>query len=190
MNVLRGGIIAVWFFGSLYLGSGGITSLELAAEETRINELVVDANDTIPVILDEKEFKSRSEAIVYLEDKQFKENKKLAEGIFPWLNLPYTFLSLLITSFAFGSLGGSISVLRDITLDKPKIDEAKIFSKPILGGGCGVVILSISYILPVLIVTGETQIRTISIVFVSLFGGLFTEHFYLWLSTVFGKIFK
>ena len=183
-------IILLWFVLSIYIGCGGLTSLELTDENDRISKLVVDAKDTIAVKLNGLSFENKSAANIYAEEKEHDRKARLAASIFPWLNFPYSFMGLMITSFAFGVLGGTISLLKGIALTNTNTENSKIFSLPLLGGGCGILILSIAYILPILIVSGETQVRPVTIVFVSLFAGLFTDKFFQWLASNFDKIFK
>jgi len=190
MKVITAITIVFGFAGSLYLGCGGITSLELSQQKTEIEKMVIDARDTIPVIFDTLEFQNLSAAKIFKEDRNFEKRYQLAISIFPWLNLPYTFLGLLITSFAFGFFGGIVGILKEIVLEDKPIEKTKVFSSSLLGGGAGIIILSISFILPIIIVTGETEVRSLSIVLASLFGGLFNKRFFEWLSSIFGKIFK
>lgn len=189
-KILNGTILFIWMSGALYLGSGGVTSLELSEERKRIEALEADTKDTVSVYYDGMNLKNKSAAEIRKQEKTFEEIEKLAIGIFPWLNLPYRFLGLLITSIAFGILGASIALLRDITKDLPTIENAKVVSKPFLGGGCGIIILSVAYVLPEVLVSGETEIKSTTIVLISLFGGLFTDKFFDWLSTIFNRIFK
>ncbi|MFM7858538.1 MAG: hypothetical protein ACKO96_43115 [Flammeovirgaceae bacterium] len=190
IRFLNSTILFIWIVGALYFGSGGVTSLELTEERNRIDALEADNKDTVGVFYDGMKMKNKSLAEIRRQEKEFEAVESLAYKVFPWLNLPYRFLGLLITSIAFGILGASIALLRDITKELPTIENAKIFSKPFLGGGCGIIILSIAYVLPEILVSGETQIKSTTIVLISLFGGLFTEKFFDWFSSAFNRIFK
>lgn len=190
MKIINAIVVPGWFLTALYFGCGGLTSLELTQDKAKVESMVIDAKDTIAVIYEGREYQNISAANIKKANDAYEKRYVLASSIFPWLNLPYTFLGLLLTSFAFGALGGSISLLKNMAIDNISIENIKAFSRPFLGGGCGIIILSVSYILPLLIVTGDTQVRSLSIVFVCLFGGLFTENFFLWLSSTFSKIFK
>ncbi len=190
MNFFRAFAILFWFVNALYLGCGGLTSLELAQNKEEIEKMVIDQTDTVSVDYDGKNFINVSAANIYKVEKEYDKKFALASRIFPLLNLPYSFLALIITAFAFGALGGTISIIKGVAIDNIPLERSKILSRPFLGGGSGIIILSISYILPLLLISGETEIRSLSIVFISLFGGLFPVEFFNWLSSVFGKIFK
>lgn len=112
------------------------------------------------------------------------EENHLSAKIFPFLLFLPDFVGLILTSCCFGMLGGVISILRQVALlDKP-IQETKYVSIPILSFFIGVIILGLNYIIPTILVSGDTSIRPITLAFLSLFAGIFTSSFFKFLTKI------
>lgn len=93
-------------------------------------------------------------------------------------------LIYFITSCAFGVIGGIIRVVR-LAIERKSLSDSGYFKFPIMGVMVGILVLGISYLLPTFLSTSETKIDSTSLMFLSLFGGLFSSIFFNRLESVF-----
>lgn len=174
-------VLTVWILSGLYFGLGGISRISVdEVVETlnaRKNELI---KDTINVDVDGITVKNRYEYMVLLEHDNVEE-------YFPWAMELTSFSALLVTAMSFGLLGAVISLFHDISINKNLIEDVSYISKPILGLLTGLVVLGISHLLPALIIKNTSEIRPLSLMFFSLFCGIYTSKFYEKLAILFEK---
>lgn len=172
------------YFGliSLYFGIGGTLKTEI---RNQIKESY-DFEDNAPVIDSE----TNLEFANYAELKLFKENQK-AEKFFPFLSIIPEFVASILSACFFGMLGGIISLVRDVALRGRKPEDTPYVSLPLLSFFTGLAVLGLNYTIPTILVSGETQIRPITLLFLSLFAGLFSSQFFKFLSNIaHSKIFR
>jgi len=170
-------IISLIFWGitSLYLGIGGC----LKTENYNFVSGQYNFNDTTKVIDISNDLPYSN----YAELKLANEDNKSAK-IFPFLSIIPGYMGLILTACFFGMLGGIISILKDIALENIKPEDTKYFSIPLLSFFTGLVILGINYIIPTILVIGENKIRPITLLFLSLFAGIYTRQFYQFISSI------
>lgn len=165
-----------WSLISLYLGIGGT----LVTENYNQIDKDYDFASTEPA----REFRNVAEMLLAIE------NEKSAI-IFPFLPILPAFVATILTACFFGMLGGVISVLKQVAVNKKPITETSYVSIPLLGFFTGMVILGINYIIPAIFVSGENAVRPMTLLFLALFAGMHAEEFYTFISsTVKVKIFK
>ncbi len=181
MKYLASIILVFWGVLSLYFGIGGSLKTENYNE---INKNY-DFDDTVQVrhLPDNTVYKNYAELQLYKEDQK-------ALKIFPWITFIPSFVGTIITACFFGMLGAVISLLKDVALRNEKVEDVSYISIPLLGFLTGIVVLGLNYIIPIVLVAGENDIRPITLLFFSLFAGLFSPQFYNYLSNSTSKIFK
>lgn len=165
--------LTVWGVLSLYIGIGG--SLKTENFDVVSAQYNFKSNDSVKV--GKISYKN------YAEYALFKEDVK-SEAIFPWLNAVPDFVGLILTACCFGMLGGLIFLIKEIALSVKKPEDVKYISIPILGFFTGIAVLGVNYIIPIILVSGENKIRPVTLLFFSLFAGMFAERFYKYLSSV------
>ncbi|MCD6067902.1 MAG: hypothetical protein K0S33_2728 [Bacteroidetes bacterium] len=177
-------IFSLTFFAlvSLYFGLGGALNTEI------YNQISAkyDFKDTIKA----KDFETKviySNKAEMMLVKEYDKSKK----IFPFIAALPDYIGYLLTACFFGMLGGIISILKGIALDKAKPEDSNYVSIPLLSFFTGLVILGLSYLVPTLLVEGSNKIKPITLLFFSLFAGMYSRHFYEFLTHVAQtKLFK
>lgn len=179
------GIIAVFLiflFSGLYFGIGGLSRLKLdeTVEELDRNKETL-LKDTFNIKLNEITIKNKYDYLYELEANDL-------ENFFPWAIQFSSFSALIITALSFGLLGALIAILKQIAFENLVIEEVKIWSLPLLGLLTGLVIYGLSYILPTALVKNGTELRPITLMFLCLLSGIYSNTFYLRLTKLFDKI--
>ncbi|MDX1672905.1 MAG: hypothetical protein R3211_11225 [Balneolaceae bacterium] len=125
-----------------------------------------------------------------LEDCLMYEREKQTSALFPWVfNIP-SFFGVIIVSIFFGSLGGVIKVLKEITLDKLQISRMRASILPFFGGLMGLIILGISILVPDVISANEIVVRPTTLLFLTMFGGAFSDKAFSWADAQMTRIFS
>lgn len=165
---------------SLYIGFGGFIILE--------NEQKYEK----ALILPEKKAKIGPITWRNKELGQAAKQQQLIKEVFPYQSKIPTVLGFMLTAMAFGVIGSIARVVNTCIKDKKTINEVQnLFLIIVQGMLIGVIILGISYIVPVVLTTEDTALKPITIVFLSLFGGINYENFFNWLTKIIQKkIFK
>jgi hypothetical protein len=174
----------LFLFGliSLYFGIGG----SLKTENYNQVSIQYNFNDTTKV----EDFKTKLEFKNFAELALYKEDEKSAK-IFPFLSLMPDFLGIILTACFFGMIGGIISILKKIALENKNIEDTNYISIPLLSFFTGLVILGLNYIIPTILVAGENKIRPITLIFTSLFAGIYTPQFFKFITSIAqSKFFK
>lgn len=175
-------VLIFWTLSGLYFGIGGLVRANL--DET-LSDL--DKNkeklikEKISITYDGVELENIYELQTFLEINSI-------ENLFPWAIRLSSFMSLLITSFAFGLIGSIIGLIKEIAFQEKLVEELKIWSMPILGMLTGLVVLGLSYLFPAILTKDASGLQPITLMFFSLFAGMFTKNFYAKLSDNFNKM--
>jgi hypothetical protein len=111
-----------------------------------------------------------------------------AETYFPWTQKLPNQVSLIITAMSFGFLGGVIKLLFLTVSSDP--EPVRTYASLALSAMTGLVILAISFALPAALTEAEVTVRPVVLLFLCLFGGIFSNHLLLWLQEQFGKLFE
>jgi hypothetical protein len=183
MKIIAFLILCVWLVAGLYVGIGGISRISVdETMETIDKDKDQLQKDSINIIQDGITFTSKYDLKIYLEYSNL-------QNYFPWAIQLTTFSCFLLTSMSFGLLGSFINVLIDICHAKVKIEESNYISKPLIGMLTGLVVLGLSYLIPTLIVKGSSEIKPLSLMFLCLFCGIYSNKFYEKLAASFDKFF-
>lgn len=180
MNIFKLLFILFMLLGTLYFGMGGMIILENDIEFEKANQIPKDPKDTstymgasnIPF-----DTKAKLEAF---------EEQKLAFNLFPYLKGVPSFFSFAITAICFGAIGAIGKVINDIVRQKeqvlpPLVNLGLIF---IQGGIIGLIVLCISYVVPNFLSKEGLTLSPISVVVLSLFGGVCYLDFFAWVESV------
>lgn len=98
-------------------------------------------------------------------------------------------LSFIMTAISFGIIGSIGKMINDVVIGKKKLAEVEnLLLIPLHGGIIGLIILGISFAIPVLLTSDTESLKPISVVFLSLFGGIFYLQFYTWFSKAVDKV--
>jgi hypothetical protein len=178
LRSLKGLVVLSWLLLSLYFGVSGYLTVDLLNLIDKAKQVKSE-----PIIVDETEYENRY-AFLYAY------NYENTIAIFPYLKKLPDSLALIITAMAFGALGGVTRILKQMAFENISIDSIKFISIPLVGMLSGIFILGVTYVIPTILVSGDQKIRPETLVFLSLFSGLFSKRFYDWLSTNFNSIFK
>jgi hypothetical protein len=170
-----------WFALGGYIGVAGLIHDE---NQRKLNAIEESSDPGTHVEYDGIEFYSQSHLLHYLNDLK-------ADNYFWWTESMPELLMLAISSCGLGAFGGVISIIRLVAFRQVPIEETHYISIPFMGFLLGMVILAISYVLPALIVSDENlQIRQTTLMCFSLFVGLFSKSFLIWLEITFGNYLK
>jgi H+/Cl- antiporter ClcA len=175
-------MLVLWIIVGLFFGIGGIVNIQsnnikndkhkLGITDDTIQHL--NAADTNSVIYDGITFKNKRALTQYLNSLP-SENFSRIYSLFD--NLP-DFMGQIITAFAFGLLGSVIRIILGIAYHSKKIEDVSYISQPLLGMLTGLVVMGISYVIPNLLSKNAVNIDPISLMFFSLFAGIYNKEFY------------
>lgn len=188
-QVVASAIILLWFLLGTYTGAAGLIFEEHERKELEIKQ-----------IEKAREAEGKKEKSVKSEDGiKFKNQERFelyceeinTMKLFGWiLNAP-SFLILVVSSCELGAFGGVIHLIRDISFNRIAPYDTQFLIRPFLGFMTGMVVLAISYLLPAILITdSDIQIRQTTLMCFSLFAGLFSNSFYMWLENRFGTFLK
>lgn len=170
-----------WFALGSYTGVAGLIHDEHQRQQNAIEE---SGDPGTHVVYDGIEFTSQSHLLTYL-------NELKGDRLFWWTDAVPELLMLAISSCGLGAFGGVISIVRLVAFKNVPIEETNYIALPFLGFLLGMVILAISYVLPALIVSdSDLEIRQTTLMCFSLFVGLFSKSFLIWLEITFGNYLK
>ena len=172
-------VLGGWFLFGMYIGVGGLVATHLNSPEALAS--VTEGDGPIKVEIDGREvpFASAAEYHHYLE---VQDSKKL----FPIAFALPSLVSLLISTAAFGALGGVARLLKWIAHDKHPLTLTEAASLPALGFLMGMMLLGLSSLVPATLIQGdEVTLRPTTLIFLALIFGFFSKESLAWLRTRF-----
>lgn len=110
--------------------------------------------------------------------RQVAEQDKIT-SYFRWVYQVPPGLPLLLTSLAFGFVGGIANLLHKLA-GSETVPGPMLLFKPLYGGIIGLMVFGISTTAPKLIVESAEGVRPLSLMFLCLFAGTFANHVYTW----------
>lgn len=165
------------FMIALYFGTGGYIILQ--------NEQLYEKVKT----LENKEVEYQGITFYNKETMNAAREQGLIICVYPYAMKIPSFLSFLFTAVSFGIIGALGKVINDTIQQKVKIkDTHNLILIPLQGGIIGIIILGISYTIPIILTNENVSLKPITIVFLSLFGGIFYLNFYDWFTHIINKI--
>lgn len=161
---------------SVYFGTGGFLILQNDQAYEQAKEL-----KQMPVEVDGICFYNREVMIAATQ-------QDLILKIYPYaLNIP-SFLSFIITALSFGIIGSIGKVINDIIHGERQLNDfPNLLLIPLQGAFIGLIILGISFAIPVILTSENISLKPIAIVILSLFGGIYYRNFYSWITNILEK---
>jgi hypothetical protein len=171
------GIVTVMAF---YFGTGGFIILQNDQQYETANTLEKNEVCSSGVKFHNKE--------AMIAAKQ----QDLILAIYPYATKIPATLCFIFTAISFAIIGSVGKMINDSIPKGIKLkDTTNLLLVPIQGGIIGIIILGISYTIPIVLTNDNVSLKPITIVFLSLFGGVFYQNFYNWFTDAMNKtIFK
>lgn len=170
-------MILISFF--LFVGIGGIIKAHYEEDITRLKIEASQQEKNQPLFYKGIQFENYNELALNLMVKNIPR-------VYTWIIEEISpFLALIITSLSFGLLGGIIHLFRKNPSFLVCISWKDLLLFPVYGMLTGMVVLGISYLLPSVLVTNTGEVRPITLMFLSLFAGIFIDTFYIKLLKIF-----
>jgi hypothetical protein len=175
--MIRNILIAIVAIIALYFGTGGFIILQ--------NEQLYEKANTL-----EKNEVSYNGVVFYNKEiMNAARQQELIIGIYPYATKIPSILSFILTAVSFGIIGAIGKLINDSIQAKTKLkDTNNLLLVPIQGGIIGIIILGISYTIPILLTNDSVSLKPVTIVILGLFGGVFYLRFYSWFTEVIDKI--
>jgi hypothetical protein len=125
-------------------------------------------------------FKTEKDMLSYTRKKRF-----TVDNILDWFiqgGTPQRILIIVLAAFSFGVIGSITDIINSILTNKEKLENVKIFLRPLFSGLLAFMILGIAQLLPVIFQTNTDAnvIRPVSLFFFCLFGGFMSEDIFKW----------
>src|ERR1700740_320783 len=176
MTALRSLTIIFWMIIALYAGAAGYFACKALENTSKSNvDQYVEYNGL--------SFENEESLQKFLHDSE-------GARLFPWIfALPGEFAPV-ITSIAWGLLGGVALLLKKLATDDLPLNLLHVVIMPVFSAFVGAMLFLLSFLIPTIFVAGRNQARPEALIALSLFGGAFSEQAFLWISEqVVGKLF-
>jgi len=179
-------VICITCIVGLYVGIGGLGHQQYRDKLTALSTEKPSIDDTIAV------------QIGVLTAPNMLEMKKIATAeqyekfmrFYPWMNDLPDLIILLLTCCAFSLVGSHILLLRTIANKKTSSEFPGHLAMIFSGFLIGLVVLGLSILLPRVLVSEGGTIQPSALMFLSLFGGMYSDALYSKLSKYVDKLFK
>lgn len=169
-----------WISIGAYFGSAGYTKLKI----DELNNLGKSSGQGKSVSLGSITFQNPYFMEAYQEETK-------AVKYFPefFLSMP-NILVFLITACSFGILGAQTFLVKRVAIDSELLINLKVVSVPLLGALTGIIVLGLATTVPVLLISGEAELKPITLIFLCFFGGFYNTKFFDWLNDTIGNLFS
>ncbi len=176
--------LTLWALLGLFFGISGISRVKL---EEDLQALQAKKDE-----LSKKQIKLELDGVPFTDEYSYEYYTTINPyvSLFPWFFKVPSIIGIISTAMSFGLLGAIGNIILLLTKKEITINEAKVWSNPILGIFIGIAVLGLSYILPNLLVVNSGTIRPFTLMFLAFFCGLFSQRFLEILSNFFSKFFK
>jgi hypothetical protein len=177
--MIKDTILGLILLIALYLGTGGFIILQ--------NEQLYEKSFT----LEAKEVIESGSGIKFANKERMEAalQQALIQKIYPYAKSIPSALSFVLTAISFGIIGSIGKIINDVIIKKQILNEVgNLLLIPLQGGIIGLIILGVSYAIPVLLTSDAESLKPITVVFLSLFGGIFYLQFYKWFSKAIDKV--
>lgn len=171
---------------AFYIGVGGIGNEEYNNKLTALNNLKPESNDTVSVSDGFVEYRN----VLEMRRIEIVEQQAKFQRFYPWMESLPEIIILLLTCCSFSLLGSYILIARGFTLKKRKVDLAGHPTMILSSFLTGLVIMGLAYLLPLVLINEGGKVRPYTLMFLSLFGGMYSNTLYEKLSKYVGKMFK
>ena len=155
---------------SLYVGLSGWAKINF--DQSLTQKDVVDSKTSESVDYDNINFKNLAAL------RREREVERI-RSFSPWIESLPEPLSFVLASLSFGCLGGVLAAFRKILVQRGAIDLS-LLGLAFLSSFNGLLVLGISYVVPAALTANKVEIRPLTLLFLSLFAGLFSDYFFEW----------
>lgn len=171
---------------AFYIGVGGLGNEDYNNKLTALYTQKPDGIDTTSV----RDGLVQYQNVLEMRKIEIVEQYQKFMRFYPWMEDLPDIITLLLTCCSFSLLGSYILIARGFALRKRKVlavGHPTIILSSFL---TGLVIMGLSYLLPLVLVNEGGKIRPFTLMFLSLFGGMYSNTFYDKLSKYVGQMFK
>jgi hypothetical protein len=177
-TAFRSLIVTIWLIGALYVAVAGWVAYKT------LEGVTVSSGPDQYVEYEGLSFQNKENLQEFLHDKQ-------SYSLFPWIfALPQELVPIL-TSIAFGTLGGVAALLKQILHDRLPVSNLPVFSRPVFGALMGFMLFLLSFLAPALFVTSSRpSARAETLAGLSFFGGAFSDLAFTWVEAQVRKLFS
>jgi len=174
---------------ALYLGTGGFIILQNDQIYIKPNVNSRDSDNLRDTVyFKKKQVISKNINYDNKEVLYVAEQQGLILKIYPYADKIPSILCFILTAISFGIIGSVGKVINDSIQNKNELNNApNLLLIPIQGGFIGLIIIGISYVIPIILTNDSVSLKPVTIVFLSLFGGIFYLNFYNWLMSLINK---
>lgn len=170
----------------LYVGLGGLGQQDYSDKVTSLSMQKPDITDTVAVNVD---------GIVLPNILEMKKVEAAGQyqrfmRFYPWMKDLPDLIILLLTCCAFSLIGSYIPVMRDIDSKESKIFLANHPTLILSSFLTGLVVMGLSFLLPRVLISEGGKVPPFTLMFFSLFAGIYSTVFYKKLSKYADKMFK
>jgi hypothetical protein len=179
-------LIFVTCLCGLYIGIGGLGHEDLTDKITTLNGQKAEISDTVAV---------RVRGLVYpniyeLKKANVAEQYTRFMRFYPWMkNLP-DIIILLLTCCSFSLIGSYILVARNFNAKRISANLSDHPSMIMSGFLTGLVVMGLSFLLPKVLISEGGKIQPYTLMFLSLFGGIYSNALFKKLSKYVDEMFK
>src|SRR5258708_600591 len=185
-NRINQWVVCITCVVGLYIGIGGLGHQQYSDKLTALSTQKPQTDDTVAV------------KVGALTAPNILEMKKLATvgqyekfmHFYPWTHDLPDLIILLLTCCAFSLVGSHILLLRTITSKKTNSEFPGHLAMILSGFLIGLVVLGLSVLLPRVLVNEGGTIQPSALMFLSLFGGIYSDALYSKLAKYVDKLFK
>jgi hypothetical protein len=172
--------ILIWLICllALYVGIGGLGNEDYKNKLISLNTNGPAIGDTVPV----KEGLIEYPNVFEMKKIEIIEQQNNFMQFYPWLEKLPDIISLLFTCGSFSLLGSFLFITRNIISNRSKVSIIKYPAIVLSSLLTGLVIMGLSYLLPIVLINDGGKIRPIALMFLSLVGGMYSNTLYKKLS--------
>src|SRR5262249_6921102 len=127
-------------------------------------------------------YADRAEALAAMREDEL-------NTMFPWIVRTPAPLAMIVLAMAFGFLGGSARIVKEMTLAGQRFDGLRTWLTAHHGAAVGLPLLGLSVLVPAALAPGIKTVRPVALLFLCFFGGMFSDHFDAWLLAQISRIF-
>jgi hypothetical protein len=179
-------VVCITCIVGLYIGIGGLGNQQYSDKLTFLSTQKPQIDDTIPVKLGGLPARNILEMKKLVTAEQYEKFMRF----YPWMaDLP-DLIILLLTCCAFSLVGSHILLLRTLASTKTNSEFPGHLAMILSGFLTGLVVLGLSVLLPRVLVSEGGTIQPSALMFLSLFGGMYSDALYKKLAKYVDKLFK
>lgn len=179
-------VLVLWTLIALYFGFSGLCALHLEEQIAKLDEKREELQKiTMNLEIDD------SPPLTNKYDYEYYMQVSRYDKIFPLVKSIPSFLGLILTAMFFSLLGAIVKIILGIVKNEYSVSNPiRYFSEPVLGFFTGICVLGISYVLPSIFAFNTGTTRPVTLMFFSLFCGIYARNFFDKLAELFSKFFK